>query len=209
MKPITFVCLFILVVTKAIAQDDTAAIKRELQKELNSLESSYLQLKQSVIKLDESFRFTDTLLTTLKTKRDELQRDYNLTEVYINDNIQAVKELGAMVKDLKQLMATTKKNLGSGKLDTEQKAIAKKEHDDIEKTIRKASLRNDSLQKDHIKLVRNSVNFKKQLAMHDKEIENLSASHYEALKDLEKGRDLVTRLEARISLTNSFFPTCA
>jgi chromosome segregation ATPase len=199
MKPITFVCLFILVVTKAIAQDDTAAIKRELQKELNSLESSYLQLKQSVIKLDESFRFTDTLLTTLKTKRDELQRDYNLTEVYINDNIQAVKELGAMVKDLKQLMATTKKNLGSGKLDTEQKAIAKKEHDDIEKTIRKASLRNDSLQKDHIKLVRNSVNFKKQLAMHDKEIENLSASHYEALKDLEKGRDLVTRLEARIT----------
>jgi hypothetical protein len=35
--------------------------------------------------------------------------------------------------------------------------------------------------------------------MHDKEIENLSASHYEALKDLEKGRDLVTRLEARIT----------
>lgn len=201
MKPVTLICLSILLVTSAIAQDDTAAVKNSIRKEIKNLEETTTLLKTKRSQLEQENRYIDTLIESLRRQQFEVESDLLLTEQVYKDLQQQNRELGMMISNYQKLQkdSKTKLNATPGKLTKTEREQQNKDLAEIGKALSGYKLYNDSLQKDLKKVMARIEKKKKESATRSKDVENSKESRKSVQAELDKADRLIGSLEEQLA----------
>lgn len=198
MKLIATICIVILFINPAIAQQDSASIKKSIQKEITDLQQTLSSLQQRVATLEESIRACDTLIFLVEKKQREVLEEQKNASQLLVEHRNLADETEIVVKKLK-------KDSDSIKLGIKNRQLSEGEKRDVTQKLRalddqiSGGIRNIKGLEHNIRDI--SIHMEKGKTDYDraaKEFDLIKSKRNDGKQDLDKARNLITRIEDQI-----------